>query len=220
MELAMWTSAKTHDPKRQKQAGFTILELMIATMVFSVILLVVSAGILSFTKQYVKGITTSNTQAVARAVMADVVQNIQFSGSSPQPPNTTVSPTQQCIGNVVYYYELGQQVTPTQHSLVKDIGSCAVGGIGNFVSLSPTQHEMLAPGMRIAEFSVVPVGENGANVTITVTSGDEDLFIDSSGRTSTDPAFDWSSVHCRTGSGSQFCGISHLATFVQARIGS
>jgi prepilin-type N-terminal cleavage/methylation domain-containing protein len=213
----MWTLANMRHAKSQKQSGFTILELMIATMVFSVILLVVSAGILSFTKQYIKGITSSNTQAVARAVMSDIVQNIQFSGGIIR-ADTSLTPKQQCVGNVVYYYKIGQQVAPNQHALVKDTGACAPTGIGSFVSLGPSQHEMLGQGMRLAEFTVDSNADAGAKVTLTVVSGADDVLIDNSGKTASDVGFVWSDVHCKSGAGSQFCDVSRLTTFVQARV--
>lgn len=215
----MQTSASVSNRRRTEQQGFTILELMIATMVFSVILLVVAAGILSFTKQYVKGITTSKTQTVARAVMADVVQNIQFSGGQIGAPNTISGLSQQCIGNIAYYYQIGQQVDPTHHGLIKDIGSCNPDGLHAGPLDPATQHEMLGRGMRLAEFSIQPAATTGATVTISVVSGDNDLFIDGSGKNGTDAGFSWSNdVRCRAGAGSQFCGISRLTTFVQTRI--
>lgn len=216
--MRILASHRKHQPP--EQVGFTILELMIATMVFSVILLVVAAGILSFTKQYIKGITKSNTQAVARSVMADVVQNIQFSGGTVATNNLT--PIQTCIGNVVYYYEYGQQVTATQHGLVKDgSGGCAAAGMASFSSLSSSQYEMLGKGMRLAEFSVDTSSDQGAAVTVNVVSGDDDVLIDNSGKTAADAGFDWTdNVHCKSGAGSQFCAVSRLTTFVQARIGS
>jgi prepilin-type N-terminal cleavage/methylation domain-containing protein len=214
---------------RSGQSGFTILELMIATMVFSVILLVVAAGILSFTKQYIKGITSSNTQTVARAVMADVVQNIQFSSGTVR-HNALLNPEQYCVGNVAYYVVKGQKVTVTQHGLVQEVGSCSATGItlGPLGTLSSTQHEMLSQNMRIAEFSIDQPNSSStsATVTVTVVSGDYDMFTDKNGTVLTSEAaapsasFDWGSVHCRSGAGSQFCGVSRLTTFVQGRIGS
>lgn len=221
----MRTSTSLPIQERQKQFGFTILELMVATMVFSIILLVVAAGILSFTNQYIKGITSSNTQAVARAVMSDVVQTVQFSSGQLSPANVTLTPTQTCVGSVAYYYTKGQKVTNGQHGLVKDVGFCDPAG-ANFSSLTATQHEMLNQNMRVAEFSIDQLSSNTVKVTVSVVSGDYDMLTDKNGALLTSEVmppsapFDWTTVHCKPGAGSQFCGVSRLTTFVQGRIGS
>ncbi len=219
--------AKMRAAESRSQSGFTILELMIATSVFSIILLVVAAGIISFTKQYVKGITTSNTQAVARSVMADVVQNVQFSGGSIS-GDTTVNPAQVCIGNTAYYYVRGQQVTGTQHGLVKDNSPCSSDGI-DLSHLTPaTQHELLNQHMRLAEFSFSQPDSSSTNaqITISVVSGEYDMLTDKNGNSlhsesgAPSDSFDWPSVRCKAGAGSQFCAVSRLTTFVQGRIGN
>jgi prepilin-type N-terminal cleavage/methylation domain-containing protein len=213
----MRTSTSTPRQTKVSDAGFTILELMIATMVFSVILLVVAAGILSFTNQYIKGITSSNTQAAARTLMADVAQTIQFSSGQVTPP-AGLNPTKVCVGNVAYYYEIGKKVTAAQHGLVKDIDSC--NGSVNFTgNLSGNQHEMLNKNMRIGEFSVQQLGGNAVAITVSVVAGEDDMISDKNGYTVTNASFDWPSVHCKSGAGSQFCAVSRLTTFVQGRIG-
>ena len=57
-----------HDRTQSSQSGFTIVELMIATLVFAMVLLVITVGVMSFTRAYYRGINQSNTQRVARAV--------------------------------------------------------------------------------------------------------------------------------------------------------
>jgi prepilin-type N-terminal cleavage/methylation domain-containing protein len=66
---------------RSYSSGFTILELMIASAVFAVVLLVVAIGAISLTNSYYKGITSSDVQSVARAIMSEVSQSIQFSAN-------------------------------------------------------------------------------------------------------------------------------------------
>lgn len=217
----MQTSSNIAARILKRQAGFTILELMIATMVFSVILLVVAAGILSFTNQYIKGITSSNTQAVTRSIMADVAQTVQFSNGQVSPLDGATTPPHYCVGSTAYYVSIGQKVTAGQHGLVKDTGSCDAGGIDLTL---PTQHEMLDKNMRVAEFAIKQVGSNSAQVTITVVAGDFDTFTDGTGNKLTSETlppsgpFVWSTVHCKSGAGTQFCDVSRLTTFVQGRI--
>ncbi len=64
----------------KSQDGFTIVELMIATAVFATVLLLCTFGLLQVGRVYYKGITSSRTQEVARTLMEDIAQAIQFSG--------------------------------------------------------------------------------------------------------------------------------------------
>ncbi len=69
-------------PPRKNQNGFTIIELLIATVVFSVILLVVTAAIIQVGRMYYKGYISSRTQQASRAVIDDISRSIQFSDIS------------------------------------------------------------------------------------------------------------------------------------------
>lgn len=63
-----------------KQAGFTIVELMIAISVLSVVLLLTTVGIVRVGEAYYKGITQANTQQAARNILNDIVENIEYGG--------------------------------------------------------------------------------------------------------------------------------------------
>src|SRR3990172_9120101 len=65
---------------RKGVGGFTIVELMIATTIFSVILLIVTFGMLQIGRTYYKGITLTKTQNAARSIIDTISQDIQFSG--------------------------------------------------------------------------------------------------------------------------------------------
>lgn len=97
-----------------RQNGFTIVELLIATMVFSVVLLLVTFGILQVSRVYYKGVTEANTQNVARGIMDSVSQAIQFSGGAVSTtPGSPVAGTSYgfCVNNQLYSYMLGYQLT-------------------------------------------------------------------------------------------------------------
>src|SRR5258707_461578 len=99
---------------RRSQHGFTIIELMIATMVFSLVLLLVTFGILQITRVYFKGVTETNTQSTARGVIDTVSQTIKFGGGSVLPTLTGAatpsSPLAFCVGNQRFTYALGYQL--------------------------------------------------------------------------------------------------------------
>ena len=64
--------------KRAEQNGFTIIELLIATTVFSLILLISVAGILQISRMYYRGVTQSRTQETARSIIDEVGEAIRF----------------------------------------------------------------------------------------------------------------------------------------------
>lgn len=84
--------------KRQINAkGFTIVELIIAMSIFSLVLLLITTGILTIGKRYYKGITTSRTQDATRSVVDDITRSLQISGET-----TVVRPAVPAIGSPTY----------------------------------------------------------------------------------------------------------------------
>jgi prepilin-type N-terminal cleavage/methylation domain-containing protein len=65
--------------KKTNNKGFTIIELLIATVTFSVILLIITGAIIQFSKVYYKGVVSSRTQEAARSVVDEVSKAAQFS---------------------------------------------------------------------------------------------------------------------------------------------
>lgn len=63
--------------------GFTILELMIALTILSVILVMSSVILIQIGAFYVKGVNIANLQAANREVVSDISQSIQFGASKP-----------------------------------------------------------------------------------------------------------------------------------------
>jgi prepilin-type N-terminal cleavage/methylation domain-containing protein len=216
-------------PKRTSQAGFTIVELMIATLVFSMVLVVVTIGVMTFTKSYYRGITQSNTQNTARSVIENITQAIQFSGDKVTSPISTAgsgSSVGFCIGNQRYSYQPGWQLvdgTPnvslkqTRHELVMDSPGDCSGLSAQDVTKTPTGTELLSPHMRIAKLSVSQVGTTGMyKVTLRVVYGDADLLYSPSGNAAGAAAPD---AACKVSiAGSQFCATSELSSVVGKRI--
>jgi prepilin-type N-terminal cleavage/methylation domain-containing protein len=71
----------------KSQKGFTIIELMISTVIFSLVLLGASAAIIQIGKKYSKGITYARTQEVARSTVDEIAQSLQFTSQSIKVPN-------------------------------------------------------------------------------------------------------------------------------------
>lgn len=205
------------------EAGFTIIELLIATLVFSVVLLLIAVGVLQFNHAYYSGITQTNTQNTARAILEAVSQDIQFSGNQVTSPIAGAGSEQGfCIGTDRYSYRLGWQLEDSSpnaskhqqsHVLVKDSpGLCGGLSAQNFTNpLTADSNELLQPHMRLSKLSVSQVAGTTDlyNVDVRVVYGDDDLL--------TAPATG-ANTACKLTSGSQFCATSELSTVVQMRI--
>jgi prepilin-type N-terminal cleavage/methylation domain-containing protein len=63
--------------------GFTIVELMIALSVLSVLLVMSTTILIQIGVLYTKGVNGANLQDATRAVVADVSSSVQFSGTPP-----------------------------------------------------------------------------------------------------------------------------------------
>lgn len=223
-----------HAQKRINQAGFTLIELMVATIVFATVLLLVAYGIIQISRSYYKGITITKTQQTARAIIDQVSQSIQFGSASgvvaspaPNPPNSQAF----CLNGNRYSYVIGQQLAPnnTNHVLVVDTPPCSgsspspqnlsVGG-----GLTTTSRELIGPNMRLSKFSISSPGVNTNlwEVTVKVTYGDSDLLCSPSvsgdcSSTTTSSSLGNGDIICKPFVGNQFCAISELKTVVQTR---
>jgi prepilin-type N-terminal cleavage/methylation domain-containing protein len=205
----------------KRNRGFTIVELMIATLVFSVVLILITVGVLTFTKSYYQGINQSNTQNAARTIIESVSQAIQFSGDAVTTPITSNNGSLGfCIGNQRYSYYLGGQLwdegTPdaalhqVKHALVMDkSGSCAGLAAQDIQGATVAGEEMLQPRMRLSKLTVENLSGGLYKVTVRVVFGDDDLLNNPAGP----------DANCKVSiSGSQFCAQSELSTIVKRRI--
>lgn len=111
--------------KRQlsNQKGFTILELMIATLVFSTVLLGSTTALIQIGKLYYKGVVSNRTQEVTRGLVDQIGQQLQFSSgvvttAAPADYPGTINGAENdrlkfgvvCIGTTRYTYALNVQV--------------------------------------------------------------------------------------------------------------
>jgi type II secretory pathway pseudopilin PulG len=193
---------------------------MIATLVFSLILVVITVGVLSFTNSYYKGITSSKTQDVARQVMSQVSQAIQFSGTDVTVPIGSNGSSQGfCLGSTRYSYTLGRQLVDsspdshqTKHALVRDNpGQCSAMKAQDLSNTHVDGTELLSPNMRLANLQVKPVSgaKHMYHVAIRVVYGDSDLLTHPYGK----------NANCKFGvAGSRFCAASELSATVEQRV--
>jgi hypothetical protein len=193
------------------------------------VLVVVTIGVMTFTRSYYKGITQSNTQNTARLVIENIAQAVQFSGddvTSPIGTSGSGGSVGFCIGNKRYSYREGWQLvdgTPnvslkqTSHALVVDQSGTCSGLNAQDVTKPVTGTELLSPKMRVAKLSLTQAGTSGMyKIVLRVVYGDADLLFSPSGNAAGAAASD---ATCRSAfAGSQFCAVSELSTVVSKRI--
>lgn len=235
-----------HLGARHREAGFTIIELTIASLVFSVVLVVLTTGIVSFSRSYYRGVNMSTTQSTARAAIDAVSQSLQFSANDPTLPKQlgTSNNWYMCNGDKLYMYTIGKKFDVENMAAPGNWGlyeMTASSGCVPFDTGIPSPAaarsslELLGKNLRLAYMSVQPTPvPNTWSITITVAYGDADLLCKRSiagvaqgscERTAPPFAVDAivagdtpTDVACKTQAGSQFCAVSSLTTTVQKRI--
>lgn len=237
----------SHKPDQLGVSGFTIVELMIATLVFSLVLLIVTSGIMQFSSVYYRGVTDTDTQNNARAITNEITQAIQFNGgvitTTPTSPGPTPgTPYAFCIGNQQYSYVIGPQLStslslpytsPNVLVVRNDVASCPsqpaqpLTGGGSVVG-----QELMLPSARLAQLNVTSEGNDLYKVEVRVVYGDYDVLCNESVAgdcTSHSPSFPTPNLNtysddqymgCKDGSvsGTQFCAESDLTTTVVKRV--
>lgn len=102
----------------KSQAGFTLVELMIATMIFSIVLVVILASFLQIGRMYYKGVSVSSTNEATRAVVDDITNDVRLAQQVTNPlPEGAGSPYNYfCVGQHRYSYE----ISTTDHKVTSN----------------------------------------------------------------------------------------------------
>jgi prepilin-type N-terminal cleavage/methylation domain-containing protein len=221
----------------KRQAGFTILELMIATSIVSVILLMVTTVMIGIQSLYYKGINQENVQNNVRTIVSEVDQEIQTSIGSPKvvTPATTAytfnasfnhqAPTSYqvqalCIGSVRYTYIIGLQVGSGSNQVPQALwrdstpeAGCASGvpNISNptfSVSDDLGGTEYIAAGARLTAFQITQQSDGNYQVQASVAVGQDNLLNTNIGY----------NAQCIGNSGDQFCATASLSSETGPRL--
>jgi|ERR1035438_7080730 prepilin-type N-terminal cleavage/methylation domain-containing protein len=144
------------------QAGFTIIELLIATLVFSVILLITTYAIIQISRTYIRGYISSETQNTNRAILDQLTQAVQLSsdGSITIPSAPISNVYWFCVDGERYTYTYNvelQSITTPGHTDVfiqdKDPGSCL--GPASLTAPVSGSKELLSQSMQL----IPPIGD-------------------------------------------------------------
>lgn len=203
--------------------GFTIVELLIASGVFAVVLLLCATAIVQVGRQYYKGAIINRTQVTARSIVDDIAQAIQFGAKTYNAGGflrTAVSGSTQavCVGDIRYSFNTlnsvgsaaGQQVHVLWKDRVGAANACVPLNITttNPAGSSPDGQELLGSDMRVPKLAVAASGDN-FNISVIIAYGkDSSLFLSGSNFTA-----------CQNLSlGGQFCAVSSINTTVAQRL--
>ena len=202
--------------KISNKKGFTIVELMIASSIFSLMLLVVLGAVLYLGRLYYKGITVSNTLQTTRSVVDLATESVQYSGEQYRSlPAGSGWDGAYCTGGKKFSYRLGTQLVgsspgsgqATQVLVLSDDPVCNTVVPPGAVS----DRELLKENMRILSFDMTPVSGDLTNISFGVAFGG-----DPSDPTVDTDTFDYTAGQisgCKDSTrGSAFCAISYLTT--------
>ena len=213
--------------------GFTILELLIATTVFSAILLVLTQVVIRLSGTYYHGVIQNQTLNVAKNISNNIVQQIQFTGgdivfpTNPIKWTTGISDSRLplyenylCIGANQYVYQLGGRFDniSTKGALVLSYNpQCSNVGpqIGTSKwdfrgTISGNYYVDLIPqGMRLVVFKVTPQFGDLYKVEVMVAYGAD-------GDGSNGSGYDSTNQKCYPGS--YYCATTDLVTYVEKTV--
>lgn len=197
---------------RKKQAGFTIIELMIATLVFSTVLLLCAAGLIAVGRMYQKGNTSRAVQETTRSITDQIKNDFELSGGYYQelPPDLDENIYSFCIGGNIYTYELGRRTTFDGTGSRGFVVEQSPAGCTSHRDLtSTTAQGLLGPNMRVAELRITPYPTadrpTSIGIYINIVAGEDDLLTDTF-------------TGCRGGAGQEYCANAILETYATRKL--
>ncbi|HSX43098.1 MAG TPA: prepilin-type N-terminal cleavage/methylation domain-containing protein [Candidatus Saccharimonadales bacterium] len=224
--VAKWQHSRFARPGLH-QAGFTIVELMVATVVSAIVVLVITFGIVHFTSDYYRGVNSSATQAATQNAIDAITQAIQFNATDTSSTNGTEGFF--CAGSREFIYTLGKQPNSSIYGLYefdRPAGNCAMPS-----PVPAGGTELLDSHMRLADIDLQKIGVTATwSLTVRVAYGDPDLLCSpkqgSSTGGCTPGAANYANsavvaaddLQCKTQTGSQFCSVSALSTAIGQRV--
>lgn len=170
---------------RRRAGGFTIVELMLASIVFSLVMVAALTGFMLIGRIFYQGVSLTQTQNTAQKIVDDVTNNISLASSVP-PGNRDGDGNgyyYYCVGNVRYTYLVDDKGNPLRKVINLNqpdySGGTQTGNFGLLRDVLPGNSpcappcwqsnckssndvafknpaEMLAANMRLSSFSISP----------------------------------------------------------------
>ena len=215
---------------QKNKSGFTIMELMIATTVFAILLLLALAGFLQIGQLFYKGVNITRTSDAAKQAMSSIRNDVSFdvTNSSIMPNNSplTTPLTDRwyfCAGANRYTYILGRQLDIeaesnemktfpvagwNKFSLLKDKVVSGCPDPFNGVPINPANvTELLGDKMRLSNLTISLLPNSLYTLDVRIAYGIDEVL--TSPATATD-------AKCLSGrNNSSYCFITDLRTTVR-----
>jgi prepilin-type N-terminal cleavage/methylation domain-containing protein len=209
---------------KRHQGGFTLVELMIATAIFAVVIVIGMYGFIQVSRFYTKSLTIIRTQDAARNLITDISNQLQLTTGQYQFVENGDT-KMVCIGSKAYVYKINvAEGTANKHAITSyDVppDTCSEEAVQ---SSQPVY--LLRPGVRVLRFDVSPYPDVNSGPLFDVTIA---LLYAPKDNTSSDPTDsgteliqgapgDYENWRCTaTVSGSQYCSLSTISTSVYKR---
>lgn len=204
---------------KRDQKGFTIIELLISTVVFGVILLIITGAIIQFSKLYYKGVIVSRTNEVSRTVAEDMAKSVQYAGKRflYQAPNGS-DPGVMCLGTKKYTFLLNTVLSDANPHilLTQTIGEsdpCTPSNLTVNTQLPVGVQEMAAPNMRLAILDATAKPDGLMEIHVRFAYGDNGDIVFGADANGDPVAESCISVSI----GGQFCAVADLTTYATRR---
>ena len=197
--------------------GFTLVELLLATAMFSFILLFVTFGIVQISRAYNKGIVVKRTQETARSVIQEMTRAISTATSGSSGTDAVINfsnntPRRLCVGDLRFgwnegfrggagreSYSNGQDFALTR----SDTGAC------NDVFDQNQSIELIDERLTVQDVAIQEVLSGSVYNLCVVITVDNSSDV-SSGDCNTEPK-------CNVLAGDTFCDVAKLRTTVTLR---
>ncbi len=211
------------------QEGFTIIELMIATVVFSTVLLIATISIIFVSKTYSTSQINIKLQNTTESILTSLSNAIKYNKPTPISMNYSAAFGNYsgyfCIGDNVYTYYLPSRSGDNQPLNYADSAGNIKNKIGLIQSVStncgPNINgvQLLSNNERLGELDIVPRG-NSYEILISVAYGDDSVlklpttaFPPNSDSTPNYP------YYCDVNSFSlSFCSVDSVSTVASSRL--
>lgn len=152
--------------------GFTIIEVMIALMVFTSMMVIIMAGVIFVSRQYRQSSNMVSLQEASRSIHQQISESIKFS-AEPVVQNANGSLSAYCIGNFMYVYPTvatagwsGSAAQFDSYSeglyIQPNNNGCATTDIAlphPNASIAQEQRNLLPPGAKATKVVISPEGE-------------------------------------------------------------
>ena len=185
---------------------------MIAITVFSVAIMLVTAGVIQVGRYYQQGVTKTKLINLSRVVQANVSQDYQYSGVNPVVTNVTITNIAPhgpygalCVGNTRYLY-----ILHTDNFYIDTVPSPTTC---SRTTISSDYQKPLPVGTRVTKFNFIPRPSGLlARLETRFVMGNVDLF-DTQPDTS-----NYYNNNCKSSAGREFCTVVNFVSDIVRKV--